>query len=318
MKGISVNREALKVLQELLEEPEVHRVGVEKLPSGATIVDTGLEATGGLLSGLRITEIAMGGLGKASVSFVDYGGLTLPSVVVATDHPAIALLGCQLAGWGINVGSFSAMASGPGRALALKPKSVFKKIGYQDESDSAVLLLETTTKPDDDAAHVIAKKCAISPENLFLIITTTTSIAGSVQVSGRIVEVGMYRLDHLGFDPLSVISGVGYAPIMPTHPDSGRTLGREEDALIYGGATSYVVDFEDDSRLRELVEEAPSTTSKFYGKPSYDTLKSVDFDWSKLDPAFFAPGAITVYNRRSGATFSSGRIDAEMLLRSMS
>jgi len=43
----------------------------------------------------------MGGAGKAQLGFKTYGDLNFPSITVSTDHPAIAALGSQFAGWRI-------------------------------------------------------------------------------------------------------------------------------------------------------------------------------------------------------------------------
>ena len=104
---------------------------------------------------------------------------------------------------------------------------------------------------------------------------------------------------------------------MPIHPDSGVTLAREEDSLIYGGVTVYTVDHESDEELKELITKAPATTSSGYGKTSYEILKEVNFDWSKLDPAFFAPGYISVTNKRTGNVFKAGRINPEVIKQSL-
>lgn len=314
---VSVNKKAMKIVQELLSDPEFYKINVEQLASGATIIDTGLEVAAGYLAGLKLTEIAIGGLGKASMLVTSYNGLILPTVFVATDYPVVSLFGSQLAGWSVKVGDFSAMGSGPARALALKPKKVFEKIKYRDYYDQAVLLLETKGKPTDEVAIEISEKCGVKPNNLYLILTTVNSLSGSVQVSGRVVETGLYRLDFLGIDPLKVTNGVGYAPIMPVHPSENVTLGREEDALIYGGVAYFTVEFDDDKELRDLVEAAPAANSKDYGKRSYERLKSVNFDWSKLDSAFFTVGSISVHNRKSGKTHSAGSINQKMLKESV-
>jgi methenyltetrahydromethanopterin cyclohydrolase len=314
---VSVNKKAMKIVQELLNDPEFYKVNVEQLTSGSTIIDTGLEVAAGYMAGLKLTEIAIGGLGKASISVTSYNGLALPTVFVATDYPAVSLFGSQLAGWSIKVGDFSAMGSGPARALALKPKKVFEKIKYRDYYDQAVLLLETKVKPTDEVAIEISETCGVKPNNLYLILTTVNSLSGSVQVSGRVVETGLYRLDFLGIDPLKVTNGVGCAPIMPIHSSENVTLGREEDALIYGGVAYFTVEFDDDKELRNLVEAAPAANSKDYGKKSYERLKSINFDWSKLDPAFFTIGSISVHNIKSGKTHSAGSINQKMLKESV-
>lgn len=313
---LSINRLAYKLVEELLSEPELYRIEVSRLPCGSTVIDTGLEAPGGYAAGLMVTRIAMGGAGEAHLSYADYGGLKLPTVVVSTDHPAIALFGAQLAGWRIKAGDYTADASGPGRALALKPKKVYQKIEYKDESDVAVLLLETDRKPTDEAARFIAEKCGVDPRDLYLLLTSTTSIAGMVQISGRVVETGLFRLDVLGLDLKKVEYGVGYAPIMPVHSDWGKAMGRAEDALTYGGVTHFIVD-EEEEVLKELAEKAPSSTSKEYGKPSYEIYKAVNFDFTQIDPALFAPAVVGLTSLRTGATYITGEVNPEIIKRSI-
>ncbi len=309
---LSINKLAYGLVEKLIANPEYYRVGVEKLPSGATVIDTGLEAHGGYEAGLMTTRIAMGGAGTAELGYADYGGLKLPTVNVATDHPAVARFGAQLAGWRIKPEGYVADGSGPARALALKPKNVFEKIGYKDEADVAVILLETEKKPPDSAAYYIAERCNVEPANVYMLLTSTTSMAGMVQISGRIVETGLFRLDVLGLDLKKVMYGAGYAPVMPLHSDGGKAMGRAEDALTYGGVTSYVVD-EDEDVLAEIAEKTPSTNCKDYGKTSYEIYKAVDFDFTKVDPALFAPAAVTLTSARTGATYTCGEVNNEII-----
>jgi len=314
---VSVNRLTRRIVDDLVENAEFYRVEVEELPCGTKVVDTGLEAPGGFLAGIKLTEICLGGLAEVSLSYVSYSPeFSLPSIVVSTDFPAISLLGCQLAGWMVKVGDFFAPSSGPARALARKPKKVFEKIGYRDEADVATLVMETTKKPTDEVAKKVAETCGVDPKNLYLVLTSTNSMAGSVQVSGRVVETGLYRLEYLGLDPTKVVYATGYAPIMPPHPDPGVSTAREEDALIYGGYAIYVVD-EEEETLRELAEKAPATRWPDYGKLSYEALKAVDFDWSKLDPSFFTIGRIELVCKKTGRAFGAGKANPEMLKRSL-
>ncbi len=312
---LSINKLAYELVKEFIGSPEYYGVTVEKLPCGTTVIDTGLEAPGGYEAGLLTTRIAMGGAGSANLGYADFGGLKLPTVVVATDHPAIALFGAQLAGWRIKPEGYTADTSGPARALALKPKKVYQKIEYKDEADVAVLLLETEEKPPDSAGTYVAEKCGVEPENVYLVLTSTTSLAGMVQISGRIVKTGLFRLDILGLDLKKVRYAAGYAPVMPVHVDHGLAMGRAEDALTYGGVTNYVVD-EDEDVLRELAEKAPSTNCKDYGKTSYEIYKAADFDFTQVDPALFAPAVITMTCAKTGATFTRGEINSDILKKS--
>jgi len=61
----SVNQGAFKIVKALMSNPEYYGVKVEKVEGGGTIIDAGVKVRGGYEAGLRITEICMGGLGKA-------------------------------------------------------------------------------------------------------------------------------------------------------------------------------------------------------------------------------------------------------------
>ena len=309
---LSINKLAYSLTQKLVENPEYYRVGIDKLPSGATVIDTGIKTHGGYEAGLMVTRIAMGGAGTAELGYADFDGLKLPTVNVSTDYPAIALFGAQLAGWRIKPEGYTADGSGPARALALKPKDVFKKIDYKDESDVAVLLMEAEELPPDSAAYYIAERANVKPENVVMVMTTTTSLSGMVQISGRIVETGLFRLDQLGLDPKKILYGVGFAPVMPVHTDGGVAMGRAEDALTYGGVTSFIVD-EDESLLEEIAEKAPSSNCKDYGKTSYEIYKAVNFDFTQIDPALFAPAEIMLTCAKTGKTFACGKINTKII-----
>jgi methenyltetrahydromethanopterin cyclohydrolase len=319
---ISLNLSALALLKKLCNEADKYNVTVEETSSGATLVDAGIQAEGGFLAGAVVTEICLGGYGKADIVPIQYGDMVLPSVFVLTDHPAISTLASQFAGWQIKGDEFSAIASGPARALALKPKHLYEKLNYQEESDVAVLVLETERKPPEDIILQVAVKCRVLPKNLFLVMFSTTSLVGATQVSGRIVETGLHKLERLGLDPLTVKHAWGYAPIVPVHPGSGESMGRTNDAILYGGVTNYTVDYEDEKRLVEIVNQAPSSSSKMLQEarklaeknPRFlDIFKEAGFDFYKVDPNIFAPAVVSVNNSRTGKTFRAGSLDIEVM-----
>jgi len=315
--AISVNLGALKIVNEMIERKEELAIGVVKAGNGATIIDAGIKAKGGFLAGKYITEVCMGGYGEASLSYFDHSGLSLPKISVSTDYPAIALLGSQFAGWRISVGKYFAMGSGPARAIPMKPKELYAKIGYQDSADVAVIILETSEEPPVDALDYIAKECRVSPDRLYAILTPTSSVAGSAQISGRIVETGLHRLTELGFNPLKVLHGCGQAPIAPCHPKATKAMGRTNDMLMYGGETFFIVDSEDDQEILKLLEKAPSSSSSAYGAPFYDIFKAANFDFYKIDPGLFAPASININNMRTGNSFSTGKINPEIVKKSI-
>ena len=317
MLNLSLNHMALKLVKELCDRPDEYGVTVRENSLGACIIDAGMQAKGGILAGKIITEICLGGIGEVNISSVRLGSIELPSVTVFTDQPAIAALGAQLAGWRINVGDYLAIGSGPARALALKPKRVFEKIGYRDESDVAVLVLETSKEPPKEAIAYIAESCGVTPSKLFLIVTPTSSLAGFTQVSGRAAETGIHKLVELGFDPRLITHAWGCAPIMPIHPDYVEAMGRANDAILYGGVTYYVVNCEDDEALKNLVARSVSSASNQYGRPFAEIFREANLDFYKIDPAIFAPAVMTVNNAKTGKTFTAGKVNTEVLMKSI-
>jgi methenyltetrahydromethanopterin cyclohydrolase len=312
-KALSVNRLAWKLLEELLKSPGFYGVKVERTSEGTTIVDAGVRVRGGLEAGRLITEVCMGGLGKAQICCREYGDLELLSIFVYTDHPAIATLGSQYAGWQISEEGCFAIGSGPARALALKPKEVYKEIQYKDECDKAVVILETQKFPPPKLIDRITRDCRISPENVAVILTPTTSLAGATQVSGRIVETGVHKLRRLGLDPNTILYAWGCAPIPPVHSKFAEAMARTNDVILYGGTAHYAVEYDDEAELKEIARNAPSIASKSYGKPFIEVFKEADYDFYKIDPDLFAPAVITINNVKTGNVFKNGKVDAKIL-----
>jgi methenyltetrahydromethanopterin cyclohydrolase len=237
---------------------------------------------------------------------------------VYTDHPAISLLGSQFAGWRIKTDDYFAMCSGPGRALAHKPRNIYRSIAYEDESDVSILVLESDSKPTPEALNLMAKECSVNVDKLYVLVAPTSSLSGSIQISGRILETGLHRLTNIGVDPRSVVSGLGVAPIAPVHPQRVTAMGRTNDMILYGGTTFFTVDVEDDAALKNHVEQASSTTSRDYGRNFVDIFRSVNEDFYKIDPAIFAPAVVVISNIRTGSTFSSGHTNNDILRLSIS
>ncbi|NIU39285.1 methenyltetrahydromethanopterin cyclohydrolase, partial [Candidatus Bathyarchaeota archaeon] len=241
----------------------------------------------------------------------------LPSISVQTNHPAVATLGSQFAGWQIKADKYSAIGSGPARALSLKPKELYKKINYRDEADLAILVLETSKRPPDEVIQQISRQCKVTPQNLSLILVPTASVAGSTQVSGRIAETGLHKLTKLGLDPQVVKYAWGCAPIVPVHPRFDEAMGRTNDAILYAGTAHYTVNYEDDKELERLVRKTPSSASKGYGRPFLEVFKEAGYDFYKIDPGLFAPAVIVVDNMRTGKIHRAGDLNVEVLKRSL-
>ncbi|MBS7614408.1 methenyltetrahydromethanopterin cyclohydrolase [Candidatus Bathyarchaeota archaeon] len=318
MLQVSVNQRAMKLVREFCAKAETYRVKVKKSKKGASIIDAGLETIGSIEAGRIITEICLGGLGQAKISTIQIGSKSLPSISVSTDFPAVSTLGSQMAGWQIKSKDFQALGSGPARALALKPKSIFEQIDYKDTYDEAVLVLETSKELPEDTIANIAELCRVDVGKLFLVVVPITSISGITQVSGRVVETGIHKLVNMGVDPKCILHARGSAPVLPAHHDPVEAMGRSNDAILYGGETYIVLNYDDEAELKRLTEKSVSSTSKQYGKSFAEILKKAEFDFYKIDPQLFAPAVMTVENKRTGRTFSAGKINSDVLLKTIS
>jgi len=315
---LSVNLKAWHLAEKLCDSPKKYSVIVKETSHGVTLIDTGILAKGSLEAGKIITEICLGGLGEAKISSKKYDDVTLPSIFVKTDYPSISTLGSQLADWQIKVGNYSAIGSGPARALARKNQQLYEKIGYKDEADMAVLVLETSKEPPDSVIEQIYRECGVKPNQLMLILVPTTCIAGSTQVSGRIVETGLHKLMKLGLDPKLALHASGSAPIAPVHPKFAEAMGRTNDAILYMGEASYDIrGYRNDEKLRKIVEKAPSSASPNYGFPFLQIFKEANYDFYKIDPNLFAPAMVTVNNMETGSVFKAGKINVDVFKRSI-
>ncbi len=318
MSQISVNQKAMELVRELCANAEMYGVKVKKSNQGAFIIDAGLEAKGSIEAGRVITEICLGGLGRATISSIQLGSQNFPLISVSTDYPAISTLGSQMAGWRIKLDDYQALGSGPARALALKPKSVFERIAYRDDCNEAVLVLEANREPPEDVIASVSESCHVSADRLFIIVVPITSVSGFTQVSGRTVETGIHKLANLGFDPKLIIRAWGSAPILPVHRDPVEAMGRSNDAILYGGETHVAVNYDDDEELKQLAEKSVSSASKQYGRPFAEILRKAHLDFYKIDSGLFAPAVMTINNLKTGKTFSAGRINIDVLMSALS
>jgi methenyltetrahydromethanopterin cyclohydrolase len=316
---VSVNLEAKKTVDLMIRKADELNLAVDVLNNGSTVIDAGVNVAGSFKAGELYTKVCLGGLADVGISIP--GDLSenfaLPSVKIKTDFPAISTLGSQKAGWSVSIGDFFALGSGPARALALKPAETYKEIGYKDDADIAILTLEADQLPGVDVTEVIASESNVSPENVYLLVAPTSSLVGSIQISGRVVENGTYKmLEFLHFDVNKVIHAAGIAPIAPVDPDGLKAMGKTNDAVLFGGRTYYYVESKEGDDVKSLAEKLPSSTSAGYGKPFFDVFKEAEFDFYKIDKGMFAPAEVVINDLRTGEIFRTGYINNELLMKS--
>lgn len=316
----SVNQLAAPLVEYLVDHAAELRLAVSRQDNGVRIVDAGIQATGGIEAGRRIAEICLGGLGHVTLVPAAAQAAWPWELSVSAAQPVLACLGSQYAGWSLShgegKGSFFALGSGPGRALAGK-EELFGELAYRDRADSACLVLETDKIPPLPLLDKIAAQCGVSPDRLTLILTPTTSLAGSVQVVARVLEVALHKAHFLGFPLGHIVDGMGTAPVCPPSPDFLTAMGRTNDAILFGGRVQLFVAGEE-TIAEELARRMPSEASKDYGQPFAQVFKDAGHDFYKIDPLLFAPAQIIVTCLGTGRSFRAGHLNAELLERSFS
>lgn len=314
-KWPSVNTLTAPLVQSLINNADSLRIGVEKHPSGATIIDAGINYPGGLEAGRLIAEICMGGLGHVILQYASYQRWSW-QISVHSNNPVLSCLGSQYAGWSLNQGDFFALGSGPGRALYGK-EEIYKELGYKDQCGSACLVLEVDKVPPAEIIEKVARDTGVKAESLTFILTPTRSLAGSFQVVARVLEVALHKVHALGFPLENIVDGAAAAPLAPPAKDFIRAMGRTNDAILFCGQAHLFVNASDDD-ARELAEKLPSSASRDYGKPFAQIFKDVGYDFYKIDPMLFAPSMVTVTAMESGRSFFAGKPNEELLIQSFS
>jgi len=317
---ISVNERAAEILRRMMAQAEVLGVAVHTLSNGATVIDAGINVPGSFAAGKLFAEACLGGLGEVEFTRLSFpspptlggieGGLWLPGVSVRVEHPAIACMAAQYAGWAVKRGKFFAMGSGPARAL-YAGEELFERLSYRDQAKVAVLLLEGRKLPGEKVAEHVAGKCGVDAANLLLAIAPTASLVGSVQVAARVVETGLHKLIELGFDVEQIVAGFGTCPLAPVAADDLQAIGLTNDAVLYGGQAYYAVQTGDEA-LEAIIEQVPSSASRDYGTPFYKLFQRYG-DFYQIDPLLFSPAEVFINNLNSGRTFHAGGVNEELL-----
>jgi len=307
----SVNQLAEPLVRSLVNDAASLRLGVERLADGCTVIDAGIHYPGGLEAGRRIAEICMGGLGNVSLHAANTFECWPATISVHSANPVLSCLGSQYAGWSLSHENYFSLGSGPGRALAGR-ETLFDELGYRDKAQSACLILETDQVPPAEVIEKVAHDTGEAPENLTFILTPTRSLAGTVQIVARVLEVALHKVHALHFPLERVLDGMASAPLPPPSPDFLTGMGRTNDAILFGGhAHLYVLG--DDTAARELAQALPSSTSLDYGRPFAEVFASVNKDFYKIDPMLFSPAAVTVTALESGSSFHAGKFNPALI-----
>lgn len=309
----SVSASTAPLVDAIVKDAAALRAAVSTGEADERRIDLGATTLGGLEAGRRLAEICMGGLGTVTLSMASPLPRWPLAVTVHSAEPVIACLASQYAGWTITEESsgFFALGSGPARALS-RVEALYKELGYVDHFNRSALVIEGDKAPPSSVASNVAAACGIAASNLSILYAPTGSLAGTVQIAARVLEVALHKAHELHFPLEHIVDGVGTAPIAPPIPDFVKAMGRTNDAIIYGGRVHLFVRGNDEA-AKKLAEQLPSNTVSSYGKPFAEIFSEVNGDFYKIDPMLFSPAEVIVSNLDTGASFQAGKLAPEIV-----
>jgi methenyltetrahydromethanopterin cyclohydrolase len=308
---MTLNERAMRLADYIASNAAALRVETHMTPAGARVIDCGVKTPGGLQAGLALARVCLAGQAEVTLAPGDVAGIACPSVVVNSDHPVLACMASQYAGWEIKAGKFFAMGSGPMRA-AYGKEELFNDIPGREQTQIAVGVLETRKLPDDAVIEYLTHALEIPPNRLTLLVAPAASQAGNLQVVARSLETALHKLHELKFDMSQVVTGFGSAPLPPVAKDELGAIGRTNDAILYGGRVTIWVQSEDD-QLAEIGPKVPACASSDYGAPFASIFERCNMDFYKIDPLLFSPAEIVLCNLKTGRSFAFGRTRADVL-----
>lgn len=295
----SLNRMAVELVDEAIDFAGELGGVVHELDCGATVLDFGVEAAGGVEAGLLLAEVQTAGLATVGTRLDDLAGAPRTHVELSTDHPALACLCSQKAGW--ELPGIDGLGSGPARAL-VAAEGAFDAVGYRDDFDLAVLTVEADRLPGDDVATRVAERAGVEPSAVYLPAYATGSVAGSVTAAARAAEMAVFRLFELGYEPTAVEGATGSAPVAPPTDDERTAVGRTTDAVAYGGRVHLRA-----AEPFDRFDEVASTASDEFGRPLGAVFGDADWRFDDVAAATFGPAQVTVDVAGEGIHTAGGR-----------
>ncbi|MCC6148043.1 MAG: methenyltetrahydromethanopterin cyclohydrolase [Anaerolineaceae bacterium] len=313
---ISVNRQSLKIIQEqILPNPDLLKIDVKVLSNGATVIDMGQKVEGSWEAGRLFAQITQGGIVDVTFGHFQLGDFLLPSINVLSPDAFISGWVCQRHAEPLPGSDHQPILTGPAKALLYPPDLSIVFAEYKDDSPIAVAPLQTSEPITEEITAWIAASCRVDPKNLYVLVAPSMSLVCSIQVAARPIDNLMHRLQEENFDIKTVRGAFSTAPLPPLSPDEIEAMGRINDALLYGGHVFVYVESTDEEIKRILPKLTLDYTGQ-YGKLFKQMYIENDQDFHKMDLRVHTTALIQVNNLKTGHTFSTGKIDREILYKS--
>ena len=235
-------------------------------------------STGGLEAGRRLGEICMGGLGTVTItsaSGLERWPLGVDRAFDQSRHRLPRAASTPAGPSQDEESGFFALGSGPARALS-RVEELYQGARLRRSSQQGGARHRGRQgAARRRRAQRRRRPAACRPRDLTILYAPTGSLAGTVQIAARVLEVALHKAHALHFPLENIVDGYGVAPIAPPIPDFVKAMGRTNDAIIYGGRIQLFVRGTDDD-AKKLAEQLPSSTCSIYGKPFAEIFAAVE------------------------------------------
>ncbi|MDY6764610.1 MAG: methenyltetrahydromethanopterin cyclohydrolase [Halobacteria archaeon] len=301
-----LNYNALELVDEAVEFADELNIRAVEYENGSTVLDFGVEASGGIEAGLYYADISAGGLLSVSVRTDELNGTPTNFVDTWIDNPALGLIGAQQSGWEVDYNGYEAVCGGPGRVLARKPPETYELLDYEEDSDFAVVCLEANDLPSPGVMERIAEECGVTPEATYAVVAPLASTAGVFQMGARTPEIAVLRLKNLGYDIRKIETASGVSPVAPVVSTELDAMGVTNDSVRYCGRAHLRV--REDS---DVFGQVPTSETEFYDTFFTEVLEEYG-GFYEVDDSVFAPASVTV-DVIGGDTKRYGEVDEQKL-----
>lgn len=281
---LHLNERAYGILEELRPHVQVTDYG------GIRLLDLGVNQSLDKETelGIKVAKASTGDL--ANIEIIE----DVLHIQIDKD-PAIATLGCQLAGWSIKINGKDGLGSGPARIPAKRPRVFVDKLNYIESSEKVALVLETDLLPNEEVLReVLAKTCG---NELIVAAFRGDSNVGGINILSRVVEMAFFRLDHLGFDTLKIEKASGDV----TLPKSQDVFDLN-DAIRYNGSVTIETRGWDPT----LTEKTVSASSRSYERGFREIFDETG-NFYDIDPDVFTPAELNVVDLDTGKEYHAGK-----------
>ena len=281
MRGLSLNALAGALVDRMVEDAAraAHR-RQRAARSGETLIDCGAAHPGGIEAGLRLAAICMGGLGTVDARAVARRRRAGPGMSSCAPRNPVDRLPrqpvCRLGADGTRTRR-SSSRSARGRRARSPAASRLSRSWRTAKAPTAPCSCSSPTRRrrravvEKVAARLRRSRRTGSP----ILFAPTRSLAGSVQIVARVVEVALHKAHALKFPLDRIVDAVGSAPLSPPHPDFADRHGPHQRRHHLRRQRAALRHRRRRPMRRALAAELPSSASRDYGAPVRRDLQAL-------------------------------------------